>query len=153
MLLSYKYRIEPNRAQATALSAMLADFCQLYNAALEERLNAYRKTANARAEMVWGTFKTRRGEVKEGYIRQHLAEIARDPDAYVSSHSQIVALPGIRAALPDIGRWSCTAQQQVMRKLDKTFKAFFGRITRGEKAGFPRFKARDRYHAPEFRVG
>lgn len=139
--------------QATALAAMLADFCQLYNAALEERLNAYRKTANARAELVWGTFKTRRGEVKEGYISQHLAAVARDPDAYVSSHSQIVALPGIRAALPDIGRWSCTAQQQVMRKLDKTFKAFFGRIKRGEKAGFPRFKARDRYHAADFRVG
>ena len=153
MILSYKYRIEPNRAQATALAAMLADFCTLYNAALEERLNAYRKTANARNEVVWGTFKTRRGEVKEGYIRRHLAGIARDPAAYVSCHSQIVALPGIRKALPDTGRWSCTAQQQVMRKLDKTFRAAFGRIKRGEKAGFPRFKPRDRYHAADFRVG
>ena len=153
MLLSYKYRIEPNRTQAAALTAMLGDFCSLYNAALEERINAYRKTANARNEIAWGEYKDRRGKIKEGYIRCHLAEVAKNPDACISSHSQIVALPGIRKALPDIGRWSCTAQQQLMRRIDKTFKAFFGRIRRGEKAGFPRFKARDRFHAAEFRVG
>ncbi len=151
--LSYKYRIEPNKTQVTALNAMLGDFCQLYNAALEERINAYRKTANARNEVAWGEYKDRRGKVKEGYIRRHLAEVAKNPDAYISCHSQIIALPGIRKALPDIGRWSCTAQQQVMRKIEKTFKAFFARIKRGEKAGFPRFKSRDRYHAADFRVG
>jgi hypothetical protein len=42
-VLSYKYRIEPNRAQATALGDMLADFCQLYNAGLEQRIAAYRR--------------------------------------------------------------------------------------------------------------
>jgi hypothetical protein len=30
--LSYKYRIEPNKAQAGALGDMLRDFCGLYNA-------------------------------------------------------------------------------------------------------------------------
>jgi putative transposase len=29
--------------------------------------------------------------------------------------------------------------------LDKTYKAFFGRVKRGQKAGFPRFKGRNRY--------
>jgi ribosomal protein S6E (S10) len=46
MLLSYKYRIEPNRTQVTALGDMLADFCQLYNAALEHRIRAYEKGVN-----------------------------------------------------------------------------------------------------------
>ena len=41
--LSYKYRIEPTRAQATAFGDMLADFCQLYNAGLEQRIAAYRR--------------------------------------------------------------------------------------------------------------
>src|SRR5215475_9731703 len=41
--LSYKYRIEPNRMQAGALSGMLADFCQLYNAALQQSIEAYRR--------------------------------------------------------------------------------------------------------------
>lgn len=37
MLLSYKYRLEPNKTQSDMLSAMLGDFCALYNAALEHQ--------------------------------------------------------------------------------------------------------------------
>ncbi len=33
--------------------------------------------------------------------------------------------------------------QDVLKRLDKTFKAFFGRIKRSEKAGFPRFKGKN----------
>lgn len=118
MILSYKYRIEPNRTQEVALAAMLSDFCTLYNGALEHRIEAYRKGVS------------------------------------IKCNEQIVALPVIRRDSPDThGRWSCTAQQQVLRKLDKSFKAFFGRIKRGAKAGFPRFRARARYHAADFRVG
>lgn len=116
-ILSYRYRIEPNKTQAALLSEMLGDFCQLYNAGLEHRILAYRKGVS------------------------------------ICVYEQMKSLPKIRADLPHIGRWSATAEQQVMRKLDKTFKAFFGRIKRGEKAGFPRFRARDRYHAADFRVG
>jgi putative transposase len=117
MILSYKYRIEPNRTQDAALSKMLRDFCRLYNAGLEHRIEAYRKGVS------------------------------------VKVNEQIVTLPIIRRDIPDQGRWSCTAQQQVLRKLDKTFHAFFGRIKRGAKAGFPRFRASARYHAADFRVG
>jgi putative transposase len=35
--------------------------------------------------------------------------------------------------------------QDTLRRLDKTYKAFFGRVKRGRKAGFPRFKGRNRY--------
>ena len=117
MILSYKFRIEPNRAQAAALSEMLHDFCRLYNAGLEHRIEAYRKGVS------------------------------------IKVNDQIVTLPIIRRDIPEQGRWSCTAQQQVLRKLDKTFQAFFGRIKRGAKAGFPRFRASARYHAADFRVG
>lgn len=71
----------------------------------------------------------------------------------ISCYEQIISLPLIRRDLPHQGRWSATAQQQVLRKLDKAYKAFFGRIKRGDKAGFPRFRARDRFHAADFRVG
>ena len=116
-ILSYKYRIEPNRTQAALLSEMLGDFCQLYNAALEHRILAYQKGVSIRC------------------------------------NDQINSLPVIRRDLPHQGQWSAAAQQQVMRKLDRSFKAFFARIKRGEKPGFPRFRARDRYHAADFRVG
>ena len=154
MILSYKYRIEPNATQATALDAMLGDFCQLYNAGLEQRVEAYRKTANARNEMVWGTWTDKRGREHEGYIRRHLAKVETEPSAVVKCYDQITCLPKIRRDAPDThGRWSCSAQQQILRRLDKAFKAFLGRIRRGEKPGFPRFRARDRFHAAEFRVG
>jgi putative transposase len=43
MILSYNYRIEPNQTQAAALDDMLRDFCQLYNAGIEQRIEAYRR--------------------------------------------------------------------------------------------------------------
>src|SRR5690606_31568554 len=62
-------------------------------------------------------------------------------------------LKAVRCAAPELARWSFTAEQQVLRRLDKTFKAFFTRLKRGDKPGFPRFRARTRFHAAEFRVG
>jgi putative transposase len=153
VILSYKYRIEPNQTQAAALDEMLGDFCQLYNAALDERISAYKAVANARHEIVWGRYKDRKGVEREGYIRRHLATVTASTANCINSHSQIVALPIIRRDLPHIARWSATAEQQIMRRVDKTFQAFFNRVKRGEKAGFPRFKPRDRFHAAEFRVG
>jgi putative transposase len=37
--------------------------------------------------------------------------------------------------------------QLVVQDLDKAFNAFFRRVKAGEKAGYPRFKSRDRFHS------
>lgn len=42
--------------------------------------------------------------------------------------------------------------QNVLHRLDKTFKAFFARIKRGDKPGFPRFKSSRRYNSLTFPV-
>lgn len=47
MIRAYKYRIYPNRAQEMALCDMLADFCRLYNAALEHRISAFKETGRS----------------------------------------------------------------------------------------------------------
>jgi putative transposase len=39
----------------------------------------------------------------------------------------------------------------VLARLDKTYQAFFRRMERGEKAGFPRFKGRNRYQPFTFK--
>lgn len=114
---SYKYRIEPNKAQAAALGDMLRDFCFLYNAALEHRIATYRKGVS------------------------------------VTCIDQINEVPTIRREIAEQGRWSSKAQQQVMRRLDKAFKAFFQRVKSGSKAGFPRFRPYARYSAVDFCVG
>lgn len=114
---SYRYRINPTRAQISALSEMLRDFCSLYNAALEHRILAHRKGVS------------------------------------IKRFDQQGALRQIRNDLPHMARWSFTAKSQVIQKLDQTYSAFFRRVTKNTTAGFPRFKASDRYHAANFRVG
>lgn len=118
MMLSFKYRLYPTRAQTTALDGMLSALCDLYNAALQQRIEAYR----------------RRGRT-------------------LRYADQAAELKAARAADARLAGLSFSTEQQVLRRLDKAFRAFFRRLKAGGKPGFPRFKGRDRFHAAEFRVG
>src|SRR6187549_2699954 len=48
MIVTYRYRLLPTKRQHRALEAILESQRQLYNAALEERIDAYRKAGVAR---------------------------------------------------------------------------------------------------------
>lgn len=61
---------------------------------------------------------------------------------------QAAELRAVRAEEPALARWSFTALQQVLRKVDQTYSAFLKR-----KRGVPRFRAASRYHAATFRAG
>src|SRR5205085_11973804 len=106
----YKYRIYPSRAQQTTLERTLGLCCELYNAALQERRNAYK--------------------------------LARKSIGYQDQQNQ---LPEIRSLRPELGLIHSQLLQDVLRRLDKAFDAFFRRLKAGEKPGFPRFRARPRY--------
>ncbi len=55
---------------------------------------------------------------------------------------------------PDtFGMLNATSVQQMLRRLDKSFSAFFRRIKAGETPGFPRFKGRSRFKSVEYRYG
>jgi hypothetical protein len=69
MILSYKYRIDPNQTQAAALDDMPGDFCQLYNAGLEQRIEAYRRQG------ISVTYKMQADELKA--VRCAAPELAR----------------------------------------------------------------------------
>ena len=58
-----------------------------------------------------------------------------------------------KARLEDFGLLNATAVQQLLRRLDKTFQAFFRRIRNGDKPGFPRFKPATRFRSMEYRHG
>ena len=108
---TFKYRIYPGRAQTTRLQTTLALCCELYNAGLQERRDAYRLE---RKSIRYTEQANQLPEIKE--LRPELADI----------HSQVL--------------------QDVLRRLDKAFQAFFRRVKeRHGKAGFPRFKSRRRY--------
>ena len=55
--------------------------------------------------------------------------------------------------LEDFGLLNATSVQQLLRRLDKTFAAFFRRVKAGDKPGFPRFKPSQRFRSVEYRHG
>jgi len=111
---TYKYRLYPTTAQACALAEQLEEACWLYNAALQERRDAYQ-----------------RGGLSLTY------------------YDQANQLKDIRTA-GDLGLANFSASQDVLRRVDKTFKAFFRRVKAGDKAGYPRFKSRRRFDSYTF---
>lgn len=118
MVLSFKYRLFTTAAQEAALTDMLGAFCDLYNAGLQQRIEAYRRQG---ISLRYG--------------------------------NQAAELKAVRAADERLAGYSFSAEQQVLRRLDKTFSAFFGRVKRGAKPGFPRFRAKARFDSADFRVG
>jgi putative transposase len=72
--------------------------------------------------------------------------IYRQGKKTISCYSQINQLPELREAFPEYQRVGSQVLQDVIERLDKAYKAFFRRVRNGEgKAGFPRFRSRDRY--------
>lgn len=68
----------------------------------------------------------------------------------VNYYTQANQLKAIRAA-GDLALANFSCCQDVLRRLDKTFKAFYGRVKRGEKrAGFPRWRSARRYDSLTF---
>jgi putative transposase len=65
----------------------------------------------------------------------------------VTRYQQEAELKAIREAFPNYGAIHSHVLQDVLARLDKTYQAFFRRVQRGEKAGFPRFQGRDRWHS------
>ena len=117
-MLSYKFRLYPTRLQQSRLTEMLGGFCALYNAALQQRIEAYRR---------------------QGKTLRYTDQAAE--------------LKAVRAADERLAGFSFTAEQQVLRRLDKAFGAFFRRLKKGGKAGFPRFQSASRWDSAEMRVG
>lgn len=115
---TWRFRLYPNPSQEAALDGMLGAFCDLYNAALQERSDCYRKTGRTL-----------------GY------------------NAQALQLKAVREVDERLASFSFTACQQVLRRLDKAFRAFFDRVKRGERPGFPRYQSKRRYDSADFRVG
>ncbi len=69
----------------------------------------------------------------------------------ISRYEQEAELKTIRAEFPDYAAIHSHILQDVLARLDKTYQAFFRRVQRGEKAGFPRFKGRNRFHSFTFK--
>jgi len=64
----------------------------------------------------------------------------------ISSYSQMKELPELKVSFPEYRDVGSQVLQDVIERLDRAYKAFFRRAKNNKgKAGFPRFKGRDRY--------
>ena len=52
-----------------------------------------------------------------------------------------------------LGQVNASSLQHLLRRLDKSFTAFFRRLKAGDKPGFPRFKSSKRFHSIEYTYG
>jgi putative transposase len=69
----------------------------------------------------------------------------------LSRYDQEAELKDIRAEFPEYAALHSHLLQDVLARVEKTYQAFFRRAQRGEKAGFPRFKGRNRFHSFTFK--
>lgn len=114
MRLTYKYRLAPTKAQSVFLDGELREAASLYNAALEERIGAWK--------------------------------ICRKSINYYDQADQLKAMRADGCLT--LANFSCC--QDVLRRVDRAFKAFFRRYKAGRKPGFPRFRSFRRYDSLTF---
>jgi putative transposase len=83
-------------------------------------------------------------------LEQRIARY-RQRGVSVSRYTQEAELKDFRASSPDYAAIHSHVLQDVLARLDRTYQAFFRRVQRGEQAGFPRYKGRNRYHSFTFK--
>jgi len=108
---TYKYRIHANQKTLANAEQWLWLCRRLYNAALEQRITAYKRGRHT-----------------------------------LSAYDQSNELPDLKAAFPEYKDVGSQVLQGVLERLNLAYRAFFRRVKAGHgKAGFPRFKGRNRY--------
>src|SRR5437588_8925180 len=82
------------------------------------------------------------------------AALSERKDAYhyarksISYYDQQNDLPEIKAEIrEEYQDIAAHVLQDVLRRLDRAFQAFFRRVRNGEKPGYPRFQGRNRYNS------
>ena len=132
-LRAYKYRLYPTKKQTEKLQWTLDRARELYNAALQERRDAYeikvKRHPNAHDEA------TRKQLTKEHAL---------------TYNQQATQLPEIKRVRPEYHDIHSQVLQDVLRRVDKAYKAFFRRIKAGKTPGYPRFQGYGRYESFTF---
>jgi len=121
---AYKFRLRPTAKQHVALGQCLEAQRTLYNAALQERRDAYEQVVRRSPHYFSKTLRPK-GPIDYGF--------------------QSAQLTGIRELVPSQATWSFSSQQATLRELNKAFNSFFRRVKSGETPGYPRFKAAHRF--------
>ena len=112
--LTYQYKAHIKHRDYSLIDQALQRCATLYNAALEERTQAYRMQRKA-----------------------------------ITLYDQTKQLKLIRWDMPEWNEYHYKLGVGVLVRVDRAMKAFFKRVERGEKPGYPRYRGRSRYQTLE----
>jgi putative transposase len=125
---AYKFRLYPTRKQCERLQETLDACRRLYNAALQERRDAY-----------------------NFHVKQHPnyydepTRKERSREIGINYYSQANQLPDIKDLREEYQEVYSQVLQDVLRRVQKAFDAFFRRVKEGGEFGYPRFQGHGRY--------
>ncbi len=132
-LRAYKYRLYPSKKQTEKLQWTLDRARELYNAALQERRDAYEIKVK------------RHPNYHDEATRKRLTQ-----EHALTYHQQATQLPEIKEIRSEYHAIHSQVLQDVLRRVDKAYKAFFRRIKEGKTPGYPRFHGSGRYESFTF---
>ena len=125
---AFKYRLYANKHTTEKLQWVLDRCRELYNAGVQERRDAY---------------ETRVKRHPNYYDEASRKQLAKEHASSV--YEQKRDLVEIKEIRPEYQEIASHVLQDVLFRLEDTFKAFFRRVKHGEKPGYPRFQGRARY--------
>ena len=132
-LKAYQYRLYPNKKQAEKLQWTLDRARELYNAAIQERRDAYEIRIK------------RHPNSHDEATRKQLTQ-----EHALTYTQQATQLPEIKEVRPEYHDMHSQVLQDVLRCVDKAYQAFFRRVKEGKTAGYPRFHGYGRYESFTF---
>ena len=112
--LTYQYKAHIKRRDYSRLGEALRHCATLYNAALEERTQAYKMQRKV-----------------------------------VTLYDQTKQLKLVRQDMPEWSAYHYKLGAGVLVRVDRAMKAFFKRVSRGEKPGYSRYRSKHRYQTLE----
>ena len=155
-LRNYRYRLYPTAEQAQALTDQLAFSCDLYNALLQERRDAFAATAQeVGRKRPWHPSDGNQWPAPVKHwdtdAKKHVA--IKVPSIGVDLKTQSKALTELRqSGFPFPEGMAAGLQHEVIRRVEKTYKAYFAGIEKGRRVGPPRFRSRSRYDSLTFQL-
>jgi putative transposase len=130
ILKAYKFKLYPTKKQVEAVQETLNRCRELYNAALQERRDAYEMCIK------------RHPNYYDEEIRRQLGK-----QYAITYSSQSAQLPEVKGLRPEYGNVHSQVLQDVLRRVQKTMDGFFRRVKEGQIPGYPRFQAYGRYNS------
>lgn len=127
---AYKYRLYPTKKQAEKLRETLNLLREMYNVALQERRDAY-------------TLKVKRHP--EYYDEATRTQLTREHA--ITYATQAAQLPEIKLLREEYQGIYSQVLQEMLRRVQKAFDAFFRQVVAGDTPGYSRYKSQERFNS------